>query len=150
MPSRSVTKTALLNAHVITTPSSDPDIPDEPLAATAIKQLERQQLWPTDKRLPRLGLTLAIAPVPPVRPVQLTGNGKFTLRRSNNLLAALIQATGVLADKPCDGCLRGTGLFVGCVIPRDPEHQTSIFGVCANHYYNSNGLLCTLANPSMF
>ncbi|KAI0195385.1 hypothetical protein EV127DRAFT_420833 [Xylaria flabelliformis] len=127
----------------ITPSSSEPNIPNEPLEATAIKQLVRQQLWSDDKKLPTLGLALALVPMPPVRTVQLTGKGKFSLRRANNLVAALIQATGILAEKPCDGCKRGSGLFAGCVIPREPEHQSLVYGVCANHYYNSNGLLCT-------
>ncbi|KAI8948882.1 hypothetical protein F4801DRAFT_555012 [Xylaria longipes] len=80
-----------------------------------------------------------MARIPPVRSLQLS------LCRTSNVVTALIQV-----GERCDGCARGAGQFVGCVIPRHPQHQNEIQGVCANHYYNCNGLLCRFGsfNPT--
>ncbi|RYC65367.1 hypothetical protein CHU98_g794 [Xylaria longipes] len=133
-------------SNVSTTAPSEPDIPSEPLASTEIAQLELQRLWNPDHALPRLGLALAMARIPPVRSLQLTSKSRFSLCRTSNVVTALIQV-----GERCDGCAsRGAGQFVGCVIPRHPQHQNEIQGVCANHYYNSNGLLCRFgsSNPA--
>ncbi|KAI1498761.1 hypothetical protein F5X99DRAFT_392099, partial [Biscogniauxia marginata] len=78
----------------------------------------------------------------PVRRILLTGNARFNLHRSGNLVAALVQVTGEEASPPCKQCSMGFGIFHECIKPRSRELQDRLVGSCANHFFNSQGTKC--------
>lgn len=65
-----------------------------------------------------------------------------------NLRAVLVQATGALQAEPCNECRKGSGVFIGCVVDRQPNGISR--GACASCYYADKSKRCSLHQDSKF
>lgn len=102
------------------------------------------------ERVPFNTRVIALMSAPAIRPLIVNchrraraGAATYSLGYSRakvnkNLIAALIQASGVSALVPCRRCHEGNGLWVGCVVvPMNVARNESTVHACANCYYTS-------------
>jgi len=65
--------------------------------------------------------------------------------RLQHRAAILLAERGLIAEKSCDVCARGSGIFSACVV------LNKLFnGSCASCHYNSQGNLCSLRRSGMY
>lgn len=76
-------------------------------------------------------------------------NPKFRGDRSHvnkypqNILAAVTYITGKEAGEPCSKCQRGSGPFIGCILPPDSLWESTSHKACANCIYGWQKKKCS-------
>lgn len=61
-----------------------------------------------------------------------------SVKRGANLIAAIVQSAGKIADKECNSCQKRNGPWEGCVVM-----SGELQGACANCRYGDNGQYCS-------